>query len=154
MNDDNIQDYSDEDDVTAEFSEVYTSLIHSKMVWNNIGFEGVVLSDEIRLPRCVIRGSLRRLIKDVKAVIEEVAGDAWDWENLDLSVEEQELDLSPAAREKREREIETVEIRRISKRKRNVVCKDLGMLDGSAIRKKTCVPSKKQANSTEEIDEV
>ena len=100
MRKDDIQNYDDEDSVGTEFVSVYTSLLTSKMIFNNISFDGYDPDAPIRLPGCILRGSLRRLCEAVETEKERDADDAWNWAALDLSKSDEEFDIDPAGQEK------------------------------------------------------
>ena len=79
---DDIDYYDEDEDIKKVFEREYTSLVHNKMIWNNINFCRFDIQ-KITLPMCITRGSLAQLCKDVFDEREKDPGNIWDG-GLDL----------------------------------------------------------------------
>lgn len=72
------ESYEDTDSICEEVSDVYTNLIHSKMMWNNIPFESCDKGTYLRLPACMAPNELVTKIEvDLNKQKEEDANLAW-----------------------------------------------------------------------------
>ena len=89
-----LDDYDDNDDISTEFAEVYTMFIKGKMMWNNISFKRFNEDKSVKVPGCMIRGSLSYLFTEVQKRRDADADAVWD-DGLDLT--EKELDAFVAS---------------------------------------------------------
>ena len=60
-----FDEYEEERDIKRSYRSIYTDLIKSKMLMNNISFKDVHDIEYMKLPRCIRNGTLHKLIDDV-----------------------------------------------------------------------------------------
>ena len=77
------KDNFDPSEIKYRFRQYYTHAVHSKMRWNGISFEDYNTSIFIRVPSCMKRGYLRKLIHDINLENERKADDVWS-HDLDI----------------------------------------------------------------------
>ena len=61
-----FEEYEKESDISWEYLNSYVTHIQSKMVWNGISLTKVDLDRDLVLPKCMEKGSMARIINDVK----------------------------------------------------------------------------------------
>lgn len=74
-----FEEYEKECDICWEFMESYVTHIHSKMVWNGISLSNVDFDKDIVLPKCMKKGSMAKIIDDIKI---------WKHRDTDDTIEE------------------------------------------------------------------
>lgn len=82
------EDFDEDSDITEEISSVYTSMVHNKMLWNNISFNSCDTEAYVRLPTCMQPYQLLQKIQGRIEVEKEADADEVWSSSLDLSVDE------------------------------------------------------------------
>jgi hypothetical protein len=76
-----FDEYEKERDIKRSFRSIYTDLIKSKVLMNNISFDGVHHIEYMNLPSCIKNGNLHKLLRDVREWKERDEG--WNLSDYD-----------------------------------------------------------------------
>ena len=75
-------------DIIHDFKRVYSNLVTSKLIWNNHSLKSIDYAKHCKIPSCVRRNSLVRMLEKVKKERESEVNAVLDHVNLDATEEE------------------------------------------------------------------
>ena len=82
-----FDEYEEDRDITHSYKSIYTDLIKAKMLMNDVTFKNVHEVHYMKLPRCIRKGNLRKLIDDVHEW-KDREDEAGCWSSLDATESE------------------------------------------------------------------